>query len=156
MRVAVCLLLVTALLYLTMAGLLATLSSAGIVELFVRVVIAGALFAALLALAVRCFLSGVWVTDHGIRVLRPLSTRAWQWADIADVRSAVGPTRLAGSVVRVHGETVLLVLTDGSDVETPVASRSLDFLGRPEAYDMASGAVEGWLEQYRRRSRPGR
>ena len=42
---------------------------------------------------------------------------------------------------------------DGTDVETPVCDRSPDFLGRPEAYDMAAGAVEGWLEAATRHPR---
>ena len=86
-----------------------------------------------------------------MRVVRPLSTRAWQWRDVADVRSVPGSTRLLGTPVRVDGHAVVLVLSDGSDVETPLSDRSGDFLGRSEAYDMAATAVEGWLEQHRRR-----
>jgi hypothetical protein len=62
---------------------------------------------------------------------------------VFDVRSVPGPTRLLGTPVRVGGNAVFLVLSDGTDVETPLADRSADFLGRAEAYDMASSAVEG-------------
>lgn len=152
-RVAVCLFLLALLMYATMVSLLAVYGSGGIPELGLRIIIAGVVYAGLVLAAVRAFLSGVWVTDAGVRVVRPLSTRVWTWADIADVRSVPGPTRLLGTPVRVGGNSVFLVLSDGTDVETPLADRSADFLGRAEAYDMASSAVEGWLEQNRRRRR---
>ncbi len=155
-RVAVCLFLIVVLLYATMASLLAVYGSFGIPELGLRLLLAGGIYVLLVLVGVRAYLSGVWVTDDGVRILRPLSTRAWRWADVADVRSVPGPTRLLGTPVRVGGHAVVLVLSDGTDVETPLADRSADFLGRAEAYDMAASAVEGWLEQHRRhRKRSG-
>ena len=150
-RVVACGLLLGALLLLTMAGLLATFGSAGVAELGVRWLIATAVFFGLVLLLVRAYLGGVWVTDRGVRLVRPFSTRRWTWAEVADVRAVPGPTRLLGSPLRVPGLAVVLVLADGSDVETPVSDRSPDFLGRAEAFDMAAGAVEGWLEQAHRR-----
>ncbi len=154
-RVAACLFLLALLMYLTVVSLLAVYGSAAIPELALRIVIAGAVYGVLVLAAIRAYLSGVWVTDTGVRVVRPLSTRVWPWTAIADVRSVPGPTRLFGTRLRVTGHAVFLVLADGTDVETPLADRSADFLGRAEAYDMASSAVEGWLEQNRRRPRPG-
>jgi hypothetical protein len=150
-RVAACVLLLVLLAYLTVGGMLALFGSGGYADLAARALIAVAVFVALLWLLVRTYLAGVWVTDHHVRVMRLLSTRVWGWADVADVRSVPGTARLLGFPVRVPGRSVVLVLSDGSDLETPVADRSPDFLGRAEAYDMASGAVEGWLEQHRRR-----
>src|SRR5205085_1540840 len=95
--------------------------------------------------------AGVWVTDQGVRSLRPFSTRVWEWTEVADVRSVSGSTRLLGSPIRVPGRCVVLVLADGSDIETPVTDRSPDFLGRREAYDIAAASIEGWLQQSRRR-----
>ncbi len=152
-RVGVCLLLLALLMYATMVSLLAIYGAAAIPELGLRLVIAGAVYGLLVLVAVRAYLSGVWVTDAGVRVVRPMSTRVWRWAEIADVRSVPGPTRLLGTPVRVDGHALVMVLADGSDIETPLTDRSADFLGRAEAYDMASSAVEGWLEQNRRNGR---
>jgi hypothetical protein len=151
LRLAVCLAIIVVLLFATMVSLIAAYGSASVVELGLRGVIAAAVYGALVWAVFRAYLSGVWVTDDGVRIVRPMSTRAWPWRDIADVRSVPGSTRLLGTPVRVDGHAVVLVLSDGSDVETPLTDRSGDFLGRPEAYDMAATAVEGWLEQHRRR-----
>jgi hypothetical protein len=154
-RMATCLLVVTFLLFATMVSLLAAYGSGSILELGLRGVIGAAVYVGLLWAVFRTYLTGVWVTDESVRVVRPLSTRVWRWRDVADVRSVPGSTRLLGSPVRVDGHAVYLVLSDGTDVETPVSDRSGDFLGRAEAYDMAATAVEGWLEQHRRKNPPG-
>jgi Bacterial PH domain len=150
-RVAVCLGIVVVLLFATMVSMIAAYGSASVLELGLRGVIAAIVYGGLVWAVFRAYLSGVWVTDESVRVVRPLSTRAWRWGDVADVRSVPGSTRLLGTPVRVDGHAVVLVLSDGSDVETPLSDRSGDFLGRSEAYDMAATAVEGWLEQHRRR-----
>src|SRR5438445_4517466 len=123
LRVLSCLLLATALVYLTMVALLATLTSAGVLELAVRAVIAAAVFALLVAVFARCFLAGVWVTEQGVRSLRPFSTRVWAWTEGADVRSVAGETRLLASPLRVSGRCVVRVLAGGSDTEAPVTVR---------------------------------
>jgi len=153
-RVAFCLTVLTLLTYLTVGGLLAILGSPGYADLAARSAIAAATFALLVLAFTRGFLGGVWVTDYGIRVLRPFSTRAWPWSEVADIRSVPGAAKLLGTPLRVRGHTVVVVLRDGSDVETPITDRSPDFLGRAEAFDMASGAVEGWLVQSHRRRHP--
>jgi len=155
-RLALCLAILVVLLFMTMVSLIAAYSSVSLVELGLRALIAAAVYVGLVWAVFRVYLSGVWVTDDGVRVVRPFSTRVWPWRDVADVRSVPGGTRLLGSPVRVDGHAVVLVLSDGTDVETPVSSRSGDFLGRPEAYDMAATAVEGWLEQHKRRRGDGK
>jgi hypothetical protein len=145
-RVAVSALLLGVLGLVLQVALLTTFRAASSGDVAIRLVVAVVLLASLGTLFSRCYLAGVWVTDHRIRVLRPLSTRVWTWQEIADVRSASGPTRLLGSPVAIDGHCVVLVLADGSDITTPVSDRSPDFLGRSEAYDMAAGAVEGWFQ----------
>jgi hypothetical protein len=149
--------LVFVLMFVTLGGLLGSFAARGVLSLAVWVLVLAAVYAALVAVVVRCFLAGVWVTDHAVRVTRLLSTRVWRWTDITDVRSVPGPTRVLGLPVHMPGETVVLVLTGGDEVTTPVGSRSCDFLGRREAYEMASAAVEGWFQQApHRRPGPGR
>jgi hypothetical protein len=150
-RVAASLLVLATLGLVLQVALLTTFRAPGAVDVVLRVVAALVLLISLAVVLSRCFLSGVWVTDEGVRVLRPLSTRVWSWRDIADVRSVAGPTRLLGTPISLRGHGVVLVLRDGTDVPTPVNDRSPDFLGRAEAYDMAATAVEGWYEAFLRR-----
>lgn len=154
-RVATTVLLIAVLGLVAQVSLLTTFHAPDATTLVIRIVVTLALLVSLTLVFSRCYLSGVWVTDQGVRVLRPLSTRVWTWQQIADVRSVQGPTRLLGSPLGVPGRGVVLVLADGSDISTPLSDRSPDFLGRPEAYDMAAGAIEGWFElATRRRSTP--
>jgi hypothetical protein len=150
-RVATSLLLLATLGLVLQVSLLTTFRAPTTADTLVRLAITVVLLVVLGTVFSRCYLSGVWVTDHRVRVLRPLSTRSWAWSEIADVRSVAGPTRVLGTPFAVAGHAVVLVLADGSDVVTPVCDRSPDFLGRPEAYDMAAGAVEGWFEASTRR-----
>lgn len=154
-RVATALLLLALLCLVVQVSLLTTFKAPDAATMAIRIVVTVVLLVGLGIVFSRCYLSGVWVTDHKVRVLRPLSTRVWTWQEIADVRSVSGPTRVLGSPVAVGGRCVVLVLADGSDVVTPVSDRSPDFLGRSEAYDMAAGAVEGWFQlAAHRRSAP--
>ena len=152
LRVAASLLLLGALGLVLQVALLTTFRAPSALDVAIRAVSAVVLLAVLAVGFSRCFLSGVWVSDHRVRVLRPLSTRVWSWAEVADVRSVAGPTRLLGGPIAISGLVVVLVLRDGTDVVTPVSSRSPDFLARPEAYDMAATALEGWWQANIRRA----
>jgi hypothetical protein len=145
-RVLTCLALLAVLGLVLQAALLTTFRAGDAGTLAIRGALAVALLAGLGTLFSRCYLSGLWVTDRRVRLVRPLSTKVWAWTELSDVRTVAGPTRLLGTPLAVPGNRVLLVLADGSDVVTPVTDRSPDFLGRPQAYDMAAGAVEGWFK----------
>ncbi len=155
-RILSSLVLLAALGLIVQVALLTTFRAADPATLAVRIGVTVVLVGGLGLLFSRCYLSGLWVTDHKVRILRPLSTSVWTWSELADVRSVAGPTRMLGSPVAVPGHRVLLVLLDGRDVDTPVTDRSPDFLGRPQAYAMAADAVEGWFDLGRRRAGPGR
>ena len=92
---------------------------------------------------------GVWVNDFGVRILGLVHNEEISWQVVADVRRVAGPARLLGGPVRRAGDTVWIVLVDGSDRETPLTDAGPDFLARAEAYDMAAGAVERWFEETR-------
>lgn len=143
--------LLAALALVISVGLLTTFRDADHLTLAIRGIGTVLLLAGLGTLFSRCYLSGLWVTDHRVRILRPLSTSVWSWAQVADVRTVTGAARLLGTPLAVPGRRVLLVLADGLEVETPVCDRSPDFLGRPEAFAMAADAVEGWLLASKRR-----
>jgi hypothetical protein len=155
-RVLTSLFLLAVLGLVVQVALLTTFHAADPATLAIRIAVTVVLTGGLGLAFSRCYLSGVWVSDHKVRVLRPLSTSVWSWSELADVRSVAGPTRLLGSPLAVPGHQVLLVLADGRDVATPVTDRSADFLGRPQAYSMAADAVEGWFQLGRGRVEPGR
>jgi hypothetical protein len=130
-----------------LAGFLVVLAEpvpwARVVDLLVTVVLAGSLAVC----GSRLMSSGVWVNDFGVRILGLVRNEALAWDSVADVRRVRGPARLLGSPVRRGGDTVWIVLADGTDRETPLSDRGPDFLARAEAYDMAAGAVERWFEE---------
>lgn len=131
------------------AGFLGVLTSPTLVARLLGAGITVVLTGSLVMLGSRILATGVWVSDHGVRVLGLLRNEPLPWSAVADVRRVQGPTRWLGGPVRRPGDSVWLVLADGSDRETPLTSVGADFLGRREAYDMAAGAVERWFEETR-------
>jgi hypothetical protein len=107
--------------------------------------VTGALLAALTLgwLAGRTFAAGVWVTDAGVRVLGLVEDRILPWTAVVDVSETDG-SRVLGLPVRGPGRTVSLQLADGQTVRTPLNSTSPDFIGRPEPYLQAAGAIQRW------------
>jgi len=107
--------------------------------------VAGTVAAAgvLVWLALRVFSAGVWVTDHRVRILGLLDSREMPWTAVVDV-AAVDGSRLLGFPVSIPGGTVVLRTSDGATLRTPVCSGSPDFLGRPESFRIAAGALRRW------------
>lgn len=148
-RVLGSLLCATATAFVTFSGFVATLELPTRPERLVGGVLTLSVAGSLGLLAARALSVGVWVNDFGVRVLGLVRREQLTWAEVADVRRVQGPARLLGTPLRQAGDTVWLVLADGTDRETPVNDHSPDFLGRAEAYDMAAGAVERWFEASR-------
>lgn len=92
-----------------------------------------ALLATFWVLVLRAWSIGTYVNDRGIIDVAVLRTRAARWIDITDVRE--------------DGDRVQLRLRDGRVIDTHVARRGLDLLGRAEAYDIARLALQRWGEQ---------
>jgi hypothetical protein len=118
------------------AALLLVYTSSNLVDLLVSGVLALAVVLAVGTLTARFGMAGVWVNDAGVRAVTVLRSRTWAWRQVADVRLAASRT--------TGRRTLLLVLTDGSDVTLPLVEHGLDFLGRAEAFDIATTAVERW------------
>ena len=91
-----------------------------------------ALIATFLVLLLRSWSIGTYVNDTGIVVQRLLGTSATRWADVREVMDESG-----------H---VVVTLRSGQRVSTHVSRRSLDLLGRAEAYDMAKITLQRWGE----------
>ncbi len=132
--------------FTSFAGFLAVFAEPTVGRRLIVALITLVLGGSLAILGSRLLSSGVWVNDFGVRVLSITGSEIINWESVADVRRVQGRPRLLGSPVRRSGEGVWLVLKDGSDRETPLSDRGPDFLARPEAFDMAAGAVERWFE----------
>lgn len=96
-------------------------------------------------LVMRTLAAGVYVTDAAVRLLTVRRTVVLPWHEIRDVRRVPGRVPLLGvPLLPVDGERVQFVLSDGSDLPTPLTNRSADFAGRWEAYDVAALRLERW------------
>ena len=93
-----------------------------------------------LAIAVTRFLAvGVYVNDAGVRILTMRAIAVYPWRSIADVS-----TRSRDPEDATEGDLVVITPRDSGPISTPVYRRSPDFLGRREAFVMASMAIERW------------
>ena len=105
--------------------------------------------ALLVTVTSRVLAVGPYVSDRVLRQTRALSVSEVPWAEVADVRRVRTRVPLLGIGPRVDGERVVLVLRDGSDLETTLTTASADFLGRAEAYDVAALGLERWWHESR-------
>ncbi|MFF8732816.1 hypothetical protein ACF073_41080 [Streptomyces sp. NPDC015171] len=107
---------------------------------------------ALVAGALRLLRMGVWVSRRGLRRTGLLLTRTVPWPQVASVRTVQQPVRWLGLPRTVQGQALALVRTDrGAEDSAPLlTTHSLDFLGRPAAFDRAADTVEAWAAENRR------
>ncbi|MER6064285.1 hypothetical protein [Streptomyces sp. NPDC001792] len=120
-----------------------SVSSAGAFLTAGLVVIAGAL---------RLLRMGVWVSGRGLRHVGFLVTRTVPWARVISVRTVQQPVRWLGLPRAVQGQALELVRKDRPATDTPplLTTHTLDFLGRPAAFDRAADTVEAWAAEYGR------
>lgn len=114
---------------------------------------AGAILAAglvVIAGALRLLRLGVWVSGRGLRRVGFFVTRTTPWARVVSVRTVQQPVRWLGLPRTVQGQALALVRKDGPAGDTPplLTTHTLDFLGRPAAFDRAADAVEAWAAEY--------
>ena len=72
------------------------------------------------------------VNDAGIAVQRLLRTDSARWSDVSEVMDESG--------------LVIVTLRSGRRFSTHISRRSIDLLGRSEAYDMAKLSLQRWGE----------
>ncbi|MEV6114067.1 phage holin family protein [Streptomyces sp. NPDC052109] len=121
-----------------------SVSSAGAVLIAALVVIVGAL---------RLLRIGVWVSGRGLRHVGFLVTRTVPWAQVVSVRTVQQPVRWLGLPRTVQGQALTLVRKDrpAEDTSPLLTTHTLDFLGRPAAFDRAADTVEAWAAENRNR-----
>ncbi|MGW3205395.1 hypothetical protein [Streptomyces sp. NPDC001135] len=117
-----------------------SVSSGGAVFVAALMVIAGAL---------RLLRMGVWVSGRGLRQVGFLVTRTAPWARVVSVRTVQQPVRWLGLPRTVQGQALVLVRKDRSakDAAPLLTTHTLDFLGRPAAFDRAADVVEAWAAE---------
>jgi Bacterial PH domain len=108
-----------------------------------------AVAALVITLAVRLVRVGIWVSPAGLRQARLLSSTLVPWQDVAAVRTVQQPVRWLGLPRTVQGQALIVSRRQGEPLPAVVTDRNADFLGRPEAFDMAADAVAGRLAEYR-------
>ena len=91
-----------------------------------------ALIATFLVLLLRSWSIGTYVNDAGIAVQRLLRTDSARWSDVSEVMDESG--------------LVIVTLRSGRRFSTHISRRSIDLLGRSEAYDMAKLSLQRWGE----------
>ncbi|UFR01915.1 hypothetical protein KBP30_12285 [Streptomyces sp. Go40/10] len=102
--------------------------------------------------ALRLLRMGVWVSGRGLRRTGFLVTRTVPWARVVSVRTVQQPVRWLGLPRTVQGQALALVRKDRPAEDTPplLTTHSLDFLGRPVAFDRAADTVEAWAAENHR------
>ncbi|MFH8881143.1 hypothetical protein [Streptomyces californicus] len=111
----------------------------------VCLVLAGAVIAA----ALRLLRVGAWVSRHGVRRVGFLRTTTVAWNDAAAVRTVQQPVKWMGFPRTVQGQALVVVRRGGETLPPLVSDHNADFLGRQEAFERATDAVEAWADEYR-------
>lgn len=129
-------------------GLTLTTASAILAGLgggFSAATIIGALVSATgLALVLRGWVVGTFVSDSAVTVETTWRQTVVPWREVGEVATAEMSVPFLGLPVRVRGQRTVIVGADGRRVGTHVYSTSPDLWLRPEAFDMASLRLERW------------
>ncbi|MFI1963505.1 hypothetical protein ACH429_05090 [Streptomyces pathocidini] len=99
--------------------------------------------------AVRLVRAGAWVSAQGLRRAGVFSTTTVPWAELAEVRTVQQPVKWLGLPRTVQGQALVATPVSGEPLRPLVTDHDADFLGRLEAFDMATDAVEAWAAEYR-------
>jgi hypothetical protein len=106
--------------------------------------------AALLVVSALRFLRvGVWVSGRGLRQVGLFYTITVPWHRVGTVRTAQQPVRWLGLPRTVQGQALVVTRADGTRLRALLTDRSLDFIGRGEAFDLAADAIEAHAAQLR-------
>lgn len=116
--------------------------------------LAPALLAVWIIFSYRILRMGVYVSDHGVRVLGLLGTRTVYWSEVEqiivrDTRHSIGPLRVPG------GMSVQIDPRHGAPFETTLWAEGIDFAFRRHAFHAAYRELRHHLTAYRERTRGG-
>ncbi len=139
-------LLVLASLAVTMAGASAVLGAAT-TGLTTWTILAGAVCATGLAVVMRGWIVGTWVTDRQVGIDRFWTRTRVPWSDVSSVDVVEDRWPLLGMPITVPGRGVIVVDRDGVRHATHVYATSPDLWLRSEAFDMAALRLQRWAQE---------
>lgn len=99
--------------------------------------------------AVRLVRTGVWMSGQGLRQVALFGTTTVPWSRVGEIRTVQRPVKFLGLPRTVQGQAVVIEVTGGAPLRPVITDHSADFLSRPEAFDMAADAIEGWAAAHR-------
>ncbi|MFJ9620149.1 hypothetical protein [Streptomyces sp. NPDC101181] len=103
----------------------------------------------LIAAALRLLRVGAWVSRHGVRRVGFFRTSTVPWNGASAVRTVQQPVKWLGFPRTVQGQALVVVRRGGEPLPPLVTDHNADFLGREEAFERATDAVEAWAGEYR-------
>jgi hypothetical protein len=109
------------------------------------------LFAVWVIGSYRILRMGVYVSEHGVRVLRLVGSRTVPWSQVErisvhDTRQTLGRFKIAS------GMTVLIEPREGAPIETTLWAEGIDFAFRKHAFHAAYQELRTHLTAYRERT----
>ncbi len=109
-----------------------------------------ALFVTWVLVAHRILRMGVYVSDHGVRVVRLIGSHTVGWSEVEriivrDTQHRIGRLKVAG------GMSVQIDPREGGPVETTLWAEGIDFAFRRHAFHAAYGELRRHLTAYRER-----
>jgi hypothetical protein len=105
-----------------------------------------AVTATAIALVLRGWVVGTYVSDDAIRVETTVRRREVPWTSIGPTLTMDMPSPLLGLPWHVDAQRCVLRLVDGTTLATHVYTSSPDLWLRPEAFDMARLRLERWRD----------
>jgi hypothetical protein len=117
----------------------AVLTPGPILARFTYMLIFGLPAAGLAILVTRFLAVGVYVNDAGVRIMTMRHVTVFPWRLVTDVSN-----RSRRGEADTEGDLVVITVRDSGPIATPVRRVGPDFLGRAEAFTMASMAIERW------------
>lgn len=108
--------------------------------------IAGAVCATALAIVLRGWVVGTFVTDAAVTVETTWRQVTVPWSAVTAVTTGPMRSPWLGLPLGVRADRTVLHLTDGTTLATHVYATSPDLWLRPEAFDMARLRLEHWRD----------
>ncbi|MEC4019194.1 hypothetical protein [Streptomyces sp. H27-D2] len=107
-----------------------------------------ALAALIIAGALRGLRVGIWVSEQGLRQIGLFTTETIPWSEVSSVRTLQQPVRWLALPRTVQGQALVIERTGRAPLSSRLTDHNADFLGRSEAFDMATDAIEGWAAEH--------
>lgn len=140
-------------LFLALASLAAVMLAATAVmtalsaPLSVASLLGAAIAATAVALLLRGWVVGTYVTDAGVTVDSMWRRTFTPWSEVASIEAIPARVPFLGLPMRITGERVFIHVKNGPAIATHISSRSPDTCCRSDAFDIARIRLENWADR---------